>query len=236
MAKITFKIDGKQCTAEDGQNLVEAAAANGVYIPTLCYLKGSKCLGTCRVCMVKINGRDMAGCTLNVSEGMDVTFDTPELNDKRKALIEMLFVERNHFCPSCEKSGRCDLQALAYRFKMHLPRFRYRFPYYDVDAKADKIMLEHNRCVLCQRCVEFIRDEETGKKIFAMSNRTNKAVIEVDYELANKMSDEQIDKAEAICPVGAILKKGKGFDQPYAERKYNQHPIGYEVDGGKNSK
>ena len=236
MPKIKFKIDGKEYTAEDGQNLVEAAAENGVYIPTLCYLKGSECLGTCRVCMVKINGRDMAGCTLKVSEGMEVTFDTPELNDKRKALVEMMFVERNHFCPSCEKSGRCDLQALAYRFKMGIPRFRYRYPFYEVYSKVDKLMLEHNRCILCQRCVEFIREPGTNKKIFAMHNRTNKATIQVDYRLANKMTDEQIDKAVAICPVGAILKKGQGFDEAYKEHKYIQHPIGYEVDGGTNSK
>lgn len=236
MAKITFKIDGKECKAEDGQNLVEAAAENKVYIPTLCYLKGEDCLGTCRVCMVSINGRDMAGCTLTVHEGMEVVFDTPELQDKRKALIEMMFVERNHFCPSCEKSGRCDLQGLAYRMKMHLPRFRYKFPYYDVDAKADNIMLEHNRCILCQRCVEFVRDEDSNKKIFAMNARTKDAVIEIDYELANKMSEEQITKAVEICPVGAILKKGQGFDEPYGTRKYDQHPIGYEVDGGTNSK
>lgn len=236
MPKITFKIDGKQCTAEDGQNLVQAAASNNVYIPTLCHLKGAKCLGTCRVCMVKINGKDMAGCTLSVSEGMEVTFDTPELNDKRKALVEMMFVERNHFCPSCEKSGRCDLQALAYRFKMHIPRFRYRYPFYEVYSKVDKLMLDHNRCILCQRCVEFIREPGSNQKIFAMRNRTNKSVIQVDYRLANKMSEEQIDKAVAICPVGAILKKGQGFDEPYGQRKYDQHPIGYEVDGGTNSK
>ncbi len=236
MAKISFKIDGKKCSAEEGQNLIEAAAANNVYIPTLCYLKGKECLGTCRVCMVQINGRDMAGCTLSVTEGMEVTVDTPELNDKRKALIEMQYIERNHFCPSCEKSGRCDLQAVAYRFKMHLPRFRYRYPYFSVDAKAEKIMLEHNRCILCQRCVEYIREPGTNKKIFAMRDRTRNSTIAIDYELANKMSDEQIDEAVALCPVGAILRKGQGFDEPYGQRKYDQHPIGYEVDGGKSIK
>lgn len=236
MSRISFKIDGRECTAEDGRNLIEAAAENGIYIPTLCYLKGASCLGTCRICMVRIKGRDLAGCALQVFEGMEVTFDTPDLNDLRKAMLEMLFVERNHFCPACEKSGRCDLQALAYRFKLGIPRFRYRYPFYEVYSKADRLMLEHNRCILCQRCVEFVREPATGRKIFAMHNRAHKTTIQVDYRLANKMTEEQIDEAVALCPVGAILKKGRGFDQPYEERKYNRHPIGYEVDGGPNHK
>ena len=100
-----------------GQTIVEAARDNGVYIPVLCDYEGLKPAGSCRVCTVRVGGRYMAACTQPVAEGMVVENDVPDLEDMRKALIEMLFVEGNHMCPTCEKSGNCELQALAYRYR-----------------------------------------------------------------------------------------------------------------------
>lgn len=218
---IQIKIDGMTVTTEEGRTLVDVAAEAGVYIPTLCYLKGQPCLGTCRVCSVKVNGSVAAACTVRVSDGLAVEVDEPETTDMRKALVELLFVEGNHNCPSCEKSGRCQLQAVGYEVDMMVSRFPYRFPVRVQDHASEKIWLERDRCIFCQRCVEFIRDEATGKKIFSISNRGGRARIEIDADLANAMPLEQVREAVEICPVGTIIQKGVGYDDPIGQRRYD---------------
>lgn len=218
---IKLIIDGKEVTAEENQMLVDVAADNGVYIPTLCYQRGKSCLGTCRVCTCKVNGSNAASCTVPVSDGMVVEVEEPETKDIRKALIEMLFVEGKHNCPSCEKSGRCDLQAVGYETGMMVARFPYRFPVTEADFRSEKIWLERDRCIFCQRCVEFVRDEQTGQKIFNINGRGAKARIEIDVVLADRMSDEQVTEAMEMCPVGCILKKAVGFDAPIGRRKFD---------------
>jgi [NiFe] hydrogenase diaphorase moiety small subunit len=222
---IGIEIDGEPVSTDEDRILVDVAAEAGVYIPTLCYLEGKPCLGTCRVCSVKVNGAVVAACTVRVSDGMKVEVDEPETADIRKALVEMLFAEGNHNCPSCEKSGRCTLQAVGYEVDMLVSRFPYRFPHRERDHASEKIWLERDRCIFCQRCVEFVRDEATGQKIFSISRRGAESRIEVDTERANAMSVEQVRYAVEICPVGAILEKGVGFDVPIGRRKYEVRSV-----------
>ncbi|MDI6698516.1 MAG: 2Fe-2S iron-sulfur cluster-binding protein [Candidatus Saccharicenans sp.] len=228
---IKFIIDGKECTAEPGQTIYEAAKANGVYIPVLCHFEGLKPVGSCRICSVRVNGRWMAACTQPVAPGMVVENHTTEVEEYRRALIEMLFVEGNHFCPACEKSGNCELQALAYRYQIMVPGFPYLFPKKDIEA-FPKFLLEHNRCVQCRRCIRAIQTPD-GKKIFDMKNRSGRVRINVDRKLAAKLSEEEAQKAMDICPVGAILKKEVGFRIPIGKRKYDKKPIGSEIEESK---
>jgi [NiFe] hydrogenase diaphorase moiety small subunit len=222
---IRIEIDGKTVTSEEGRTLVDVAAEAGVYIPILCYLPEHPALGTCRVCSVKVNGAVTAACAVIVSDGMRVEVNDPETTDARKALVEMLFSEGNHNCPSCEKSGRCTLQAVGYEVDMTVSRFPYQFPERVADHAADTIWLERDRCIFCQRCVEFVRDHETGNKIFSISGRGAHARIEIDVELANKMPPEQVREAVDICPVGTILEKGVGYDEPIGERLYEVESV-----------
>jgi len=225
---IKFTIDGKECQAEAGQTIYEAAVANGVYIPVLCHFEGLKPVGSCRVCSVRVNGRWMAACTQPVTPGMVIENNVPEVEEYRKAIIEMLFVEGNHFCPACEKSGNCELQALAYRYQIMVPQFPYLFPKKDIEA-FPKFLLEHNRCIQCQRCIRAVQTRD-GKKIFAMKNRSGRVRINVDKKLAAKLSEEEAQKAMEICPVGAILKKEVGFRIPIGKRKFDHRPIGSEIE------
>ncbi|OYT12868.1 MAG: NADP oxidoreductase, partial [Bacteroidetes bacterium 4572_114] len=167
---VKFKIDGEECMAEAGSYIVEAASENGIYIPTLCNIKGVKPRGSCRICSVLVNGRPMTACTTPIADGMEIENNTPDLNDTRKAIVEALFVEGNHFCPACEKSGNCELQALAYRFQMLVPRFPFDFPVREIDASNPKLIKDHNRCILCKRCIRAIKTED-GKNIFAFRKR-----------------------------------------------------------------
>ncbi len=230
---IQITIDGLKINAQDGDTLVDVAAENGLYIPTLCYVKGRPCLGTCRICSVKVNGNVISACTLPVREGMEVMINELEVTDMRKALVELLFSEGTHNCPSCEKSGRCDLQATGYEVGMMVSRFPYRFTPRKVEHASKTIWLERDRCIFCQRCVEFIRDKKNGKKIFSIAGRGAHARIDIDVELANAMPSEQVREAADLCPVGCIIEKGRGFDTPVGQRKYEIKSIKERVlEGG----
>jgi [NiFe] hydrogenase diaphorase moiety small subunit len=227
MTEIHFTIDGSPCVAKPGQTIAEAAKANGVYIPTLCNFEGLKPVGSCRICTVRVAGRYMAACTQPVTEGMAVENTAADLEDMRRALVEMLFVEGNHMCPTCEKSGNCELQALAYRYQMTAPRFPYLFPRKGLDARAPKIVLERNRCIQCLRCVRGVLTKD-GKKIFAAVRRGPHVTIEPDLKLAGRLSEEEARQAMDLCPVGAILRKEVGFEVPIGHRKFDKKPIGIE--------
>ncbi|HNW70796.1 MAG TPA: 2Fe-2S iron-sulfur cluster-binding protein [Bacteroidales bacterium] len=226
---VKFTIDGKQCQGVKGQCIVDAATDNGVYIPVLCHMRDIVPAGSCRICTVNVNGRKMAACTTPIEEGMAVESNTPELTDIRKAIVEMLFVEGNHFCPACEKSGNCDLQGLGYKYQMMVPRFPYAFERREIDATAPKIFLERNRCIFCKRCIRMIKDSE-GRSIFAFKGRGKTLEINMDKKLAATMSDELAQKAMDICPVGCILKKEIGFATPIGKRKYDKEVIGSEIE------
>ncbi len=229
MSEIKITIDGKECTAKAGQTIVEAARANGIFIPTLCHFDGLKPAGACRICTVRVGGRNMAACTTPVAGGMIVENDTPEINDMRKSIIEMLFVEGNHMCPVCEKSGNCELQALAYRYLMLAPRFPYLWPRRGVDASIPKLYKDGNRCIQCLRCVRGITID--GKKVFGLINRGGKVRISHDPKLSASLDDEQAQRAMDLCPVGALIRKEVGYAVPIGKRKYDDRPIGSEVEG-----
>ncbi len=231
MSEIRFTIDGKECLGKPGQTIVEAAKANGVYIPVLCHYEGLKPVGSCRICTVRAGGRFMAACTQPVGEGMAVENSAPDLEDMRKALIEMLFVEGNHFCPACEKSGNCELQALAYRFRLTVPRFPYLWPRRELDASSPRLILERNRCIQCLRCVRGVRTKD-GRKVFATVDRSSRVTIELDRKLAARLSEAEARRAMDICPVGAILRKETGFAVPIGKRKFDHAPIGSDIEKG----
>ena len=226
---VKFKIDGKIYETEEGTYIVEAARENGIYIPTLCNIRGVKPRGSCRICTVKVYGKYVSACSTPVKDGMEIENDIFEIQDIRKSIVELLFVEGNHFCPSCEKSGNCELQALAYRFNMMVPRFPYVFPVKEVEANNPKIVKDQNRCILCKRCIRTIKDEN-GKSLFAYNKRGHNVKVILDPVLGANITDELAQEAMDICPVGSILVKEKGYDTPIGKRKYDKVPIGSEIE------
>ena len=218
--KINITIDGKSIQTEAGANLVDVAKENKIHIPTLCYFKEINPLATCRICTVKLNGRHTTGCTVKVSEGMNIEVNTPELLDNRKAIIEMLYAEGNHFCPSCEKSGNCDMQNLGYDMGITATRYPHVFSDKIVDFTPKRMIMESNRCILCKRCVEEVKTAE-GKDVFSFVKRGVKTRVHIDYEQEETLSEAEALRAMALCPVGAILVKGVANEQPFGERKYD---------------
>jgi [NiFe] hydrogenase diaphorase moiety small subunit len=221
MAICTFWIDGKKYQAEEGLNLVDAAKANGVFIPSLCYFPHiDPPLGTCRTCTCKINGRHNPACTETIREGLKVEVNTPELIDMRKALIEMMFAEGNHFCPACEKSGNCDLQHMGYELGISTSRFPHLFKDRLIDYVPKRMVMEHNRCIKCRRCVEEVITSD-GKRVFMNINRGNETMVGIDYTQEAKLTEEEAEKAMLLCPTGAIIVRGKSIAKPFGDRAFD---------------
>ena len=231
--KITFTIDGIEIEAEKGQTILKAAEDAGIYIPRLCAHKDLEPFGSCRVCTVLINGRPQAACTQPGAPGIVVESESEKVKKIRKHIIEMLFVEGNHFCMFCEKSGNCELQALAYRFGIFAPTLPYLFPKRDIDMTHPDIFIERNRCILCARCVRASRDLD-GKNVFQFVGRGHEKRIAVNAQANLKDTTVDItDKAVDICPVGALLKKRVGYKVPIGERLFDKKPIGSEIESRK---
>jgi [NiFe] hydrogenase diaphorase moiety small subunit len=231
MKQRTFILDGMPVPFEEGQTIMDAAMVAGVFIPHLCHHPEFKPQGSCKLCTVRASGRYVSSCTLHAKEGMEVENNTPDLNDKRRTMLQMLFVEGNHFCPSCEKSGHCMLQALAYELEMLTPHFNQFYPDRPVDASHPDVLLDFNRCILCELCVRASRDVD-GKSVFALSGRGITKHLIVNAE-SGRLADSDFslaDRAAHVCPVGVILEKRKGFAVPIGKRLYDEKPIGHQVE------
>jgi [NiFe] hydrogenase diaphorase moiety small subunit len=224
--KDSFVLDGAEIPFAPGQTLIEAALDADVYIPHLCYHPEFAPHGSCRLCAVKLNGRIVASCTTPCEAGAQVESNTDELNAKRRMVVQMLFVEGNHFCPACEKSGNCKLQAVAYDLEMYSAQFDYFFPRRPVDASHPDILLDFNRCILCELCIR-ASSEVDGKNCFSLSGRGIDKHLIVNAE-SGRLADTDMavtDKAMQVCPVGVILKKRVGFAVPIGQRRFDLAPM-----------
>jgi [NiFe] hydrogenase diaphorase moiety small subunit len=222
----TFRVDGTEVPFTFGQTIMDAALAAGEYIPHLCHNPELAPHGSCRVCVVGVKGRQVSACTTPAMDGMEVDSSSEEIQSTRRAILQMLFVEGNHVCPGCEKSGACQLQAVAYYTGMLAPHFNHFFPRREVDASHSDFIIDFNRCILCELCVRASRDVD-GKRVFAISGRGLASHLVIDSP-TGKLGDSTFaatDKAAQVCPVGAILPKHHGYDVPIGERLYDQEPI-----------
>jgi [NiFe] hydrogenase diaphorase moiety small subunit len=218
-----FTLDGEDVPFEPGETILQAARRAGRYIPHLCWHPEFAPHGSCRICTVKVDGRMGAACTVRAAPGLEVESATAELNAQRKTLLQMLFVEGNHFCPSCEKSGNCLLQATAYQMGMEGPHFEEFYPDRRVDASHPDLLLDLNRCILCELCVRASREVD-GKNVFAIAGHGIAAHLVVNSESGRLVDTDfaATDRAASVCPVGVILPKRRGFVIPIGQRRYDE--------------
>jgi len=231
----TFRLDGKEIPFVEGETVMDAALRAGEYIPHLCHNPEFPPHGSCRVCVVDVNDRHQCACTLVADETMDVDNHSEAIVSKRRTLLQMLFVEGNHTCPGCEKSGACQLQAVAYYTQMLSPHFTHFFPKRSIDASHPDIVFYFNRCILCGLC-ERVSREVDKKSVFAISGRGMDSKL-VFNSPSGKLGDSELrldDKAASVCPVGAILPKRGGYEVPIGERLYDTRPISVVGDAAAN--
>jgi len=230
----TFTLDGEEVEFGPGDSILQAATRAGYYIPHLCWHPDFGAKGSCRLCTVRINGRSGAACAVQAASGQEVESNTDDLNAQRKTLLQMMFIEGNHFCPSCEKSGNCKLQATAYAMGMEGAHFEEFYPSRRVDASHPDLLLDLNRCIQCLLCIRASHDAD-GKDVFAIGGHGIQTHLLVNSP-SGLLGDSAIaatDRAANICPVGAILPKRVGFVIPIGQRSFDVKPISEQLEGAK---
>jgi bidirectional [NiFe] hydrogenase diaphorase subunit len=213
----TLIIDGKEVSASRGQTILEVARENDIDIPTLCHLDGLSDVGACRMCLVEIKGSNklLPACVATVYEGMEVSTKTERLQKHRRTILELLFAERNHICSVCVSNGHCELQSLAQAEGVSHVRFPYRNPELTVDASHERFTADHNRCILCTRCVRVCAEVEGAHVWDVMGRGINSMVITDLHQDWGSSSCTRCGKCVQVCPTGALFDKGKiGSDHP----------------------
>ncbi len=227
---VTLTIDGQAVSAREDETIIEVARDNRIPIPSLCYLEGLSVWGGCRLCMVEVAGsnRLFAACSTQVSEGMVIATCTEKLHHYRRTIVELLFAERNHVCSVCVSNGHCELQNLAQKCGVDHVQVPYRNAAYPVDSSHEMFRLDHNRCILCTRCVRAC-DEIEGAHTWDVMGRGTDCRVITDLNRPWGESDTctGCGKCVQVCPTGALVKQGTSVGEmtkdlhflPYLSRR-----------------
>ena len=213
----TLVIDEQEVSARAGQTILEVARENGIHIPTLCYLEGLSNVGACRLCLVEIKGSSKLApaCVTTVQEGMEVSTNSERLTKHRRTILELLFAERNHICSVCVANGHCELQSLGQELGLTHVRLPYRNPDLPVDASHERFTADHNRCILCTRCVRVCAEIEGAHVWDVMGRGVNCMIITDLHEEWGKSTCTRCGKCVQVCPTGALFDKSKiGTEHP----------------------
>ena len=220
---ITLTIDGHDCGATADQTILDVARENGIDIPTLCHLDGLSDVGACRLCLVEVKGtpRLLPACLTLVQEGMEVTAHSDRLNNYRMAVLELLFSERNHICSICVSNNQCELQALAQVLGVSHVRFPYLHPRVNVDASHHRFVVDHNRCILCGRCVR-VCDEVEGAHTWDVTARglESRVITDLNQPWGESDSCTACGKCIHVCPTGALFTKGASAAEMSKRRQF----------------
>ena len=226
MATVTLTIDGREVTVEKGRTVLEAAIGHGISVPYYCYHPGLGVDGSCRVCIVKIEKMPklQTACSTPCADGMVVVTSSPDVQEARASVFEFLLANHPLDCPVCDKGGECPLQDFSYTFGPE--RSRMEFPRRVFDGEGVKgdvdfgptLLLNRNRCILCTRCVRFMREIDGDAQI-SIANRGYGSEIATFEEqgVVSLLSGNLMD----VCPVGAITTrdyrfKSRPWDNPLA--------------------
>lgn len=233
MSVRTLRIDDREVGASAGETLLAVARENGIAIPTLCSLEGLSSFGACRLCLTEVDGssRLLPACTTQVWEGMVVRTRSERLDRYRRGILELLFAERNHVCAVCVASGHCELQSLAGSQGMDHVRYPYLHPHLPVDASHAIFTMDHNRCVLCTRCVR-VCDEIEGAHTWDVAGRGVRSWLVTDLATpwGESSTCTSCGKCVQVCPTGALSAKGKAVGE--MEKRHGFLPYLRKMRGG----
>jgi bidirectional [NiFe] hydrogenase diaphorase subunit len=219
----TLKIDDRDVSARGEETILEVARQNNIFIPTLCELSGLTMVGACRMCLVEIKGSPklLPACVTRVEEGMEVFTATERLQRYRRQILELLFTERNHVCSVCVSNGHCEMQSLAQKLDITHVHYPYRYPSVQVDASHERFVVDHNRCILCTRCVR-VCDEIEGAHTWDVMGRgiTAKVITDLNQPWGSSDTCTSCGKCVHVCPTGALFEKGKSVAEMLKRRQF----------------
>lgn len=203
---VTCTIDGQTVTADSSSTILEAASSIGIHIPTLCYHARLTSIGSCRVCLVKIEGYDapVASCTTPVSEGIRVVTDDEELRRLRKQAIQLILLNHPLECPVCDKAGECELQDITYKLEVQRQDFDTSPETWKNDTGSPLIFRSDGRCIRCGRCVAICNEVQNVGAIDFIRKGYDAGIAPTNGEV---LDCEYCGQCVSICPVGALLPK-----------------------------
>lgn len=230
----TLTIDGIDVSCRADQTILQVCHEHNIDIPTLCHIEGLSVWGGCRLCLVEVVGSNklLPACATAAAENMRIVTDSPRLQAYRRTIVEMLFSEGNHVCSICVSNGHCELQAMAQKLgitHIHVP---YRYPRKEVDSSHDRFRMDHNRCILCTRCVRVCDEIEGAHTKDEMGRGINAKIIhDLDAPWGESDTCTSCGKCVHVCPVGALVEKGTATGEmtkqptflPYLRKMRSNH-------------
>jgi formate dehydrogenase major subunit len=219
MPNVRVTIDGVEAAVPANVTVLEAAQLAGVEIPTLCDHPSIEPIGACRICLVEIEKQRtlQPACTFPVFEGMVAHTRSDKVVEARQFILNLLFSERNHFCMFCQMSGSCELQDLAYEYELDHWKFDRPMPKFPVDASRVYFVMDHNRCILCRRCIR-VCDELVGNGTLGLKNRGAETMITADLDVPfGESSCISCGTCLQVCPTGALMDRASAYMGATAE-------------------
>lgn len=214
MSVHTLRIDGRDVAGNDGQSILEVARENGIPIPTMCHLEGLSDTGSCRLCVVEVAGSNKLApsCTTAVVEGMEITTVSDQLTAYRRTITEMMFLERNHVCAVCVANNHCELQDLAEDLRVDHFELPVINPSVGIDASHPFFAIDHNRCIMCVRCVRVCEEIEGARTWGVMGSGIEERVVtDMGTPWGESTTCTSCGKCVQVCPTGALFEKGRSI-------------------------
>ncbi|MBG0764756.1 MAG: (2Fe-2S)-binding protein, partial [Tissierellales bacterium] len=206
---VNLKINNKNISCDDGLTIIEAAKKNNILIPNLCYLEDIHKIGSCRMCVVEVEGEKnlQASCMVPVREGMIVKTNTQRVKRARKVVYELMLSDHPNECLSCSRNQNCEFQELGEMLKVDESRFEGEVSKPYLDESSPSIVRDASKCILCRRCVTVCNEiQELG--IINPQNRGFKTEIGPALELPlNNVNCSNCGQCTIVCPVGALYEK-----------------------------
>jgi len=218
MSRLNLTINGQQISAQQGDTILQAAAANGIEIPNLCNDPRLVPTGSCRLCLVEVSGQraPVTACTFEIAEGMIVETESVALRDLRKTVLELLFYEHRGICTTCDENGRCKLQLYGYEYQLDDKFFTNRAsgqkkPNY-TDGNA-AIEYDLDKCIKCGRCIRICEEVQMDSAL-TFKERAGDVEVTTAFDMPlNDSTCELCGQCISTCPTGALYEryaKGKG--------------------------